>query len=229
MDKGERDRLITRLKIESSEMMDEFAILVDKTKESLEKQRLSPKDLVVLIKHTERSNLEKLFTKYRKINKLFYQLSDYWSFFDYELLCLIIKRHCPELKPELSGYEADFKCYCQRRICELPIDVFKTKREHKNNLYIKTDKNFDKLTINEVKVLECKISRLLNTDLYFLSYHEGCVKLEFQSSRNLDYNIIFQLLRKKHELREIGVTEINFHKFHLSTIDPGMYILRSAK
>ena len=136
--KEERERLIARLEVESGRMKDEFAILVDRVRASLQDQNISPSDLRVLITHSDRNELVKLFKKNKKnIPDLFCALKDYWSFFDYEFLAAIIKRHCPKLITELDNYEDRLKTFCRRRLCEIPSNIFKTKKGHRNKVYIK--------------------------------------------------------------------------------------------
>lgn len=166
-------------------MQDKYAILVDKTREALERQNKTSDDLRVLIKHSHKSKLFVLFKKKKSISKLFLKLSDCWSFFDYEFLLMIIDRFCTELTSDIKEYLSHFEQYCQRRLCEVPNDVFKAKKGHKNNLYVKCDEKFEKITLDRVKKLELKLSKLLGTDLYLLRVDEGCIELIFYSSCEL--------------------------------------------
>ena len=138
------------------------------------------------------------------ITKLFLALGDYWWFFDYELLSLIINRHCMELKPELELYITSFKEYCERRICEVPIDVFK-ERGDEYNLYVKCDHNFDKNTLSDVKDIEGKLSDLLETELYLLGVEEGCVKLVFTNLCAITSPLT---LKQMEELKELKVIHL---------------------
>ena len=120
-----------------------------------------------------------MFETKEDVRELFLELWNYWSFFDYEFLSIIIDRFCSDLKSELQAYISSFKEYCERRICEIPSDVFKKREDDDYNLYVKCDHNFDKDTVKNVKDLECHLSDLLDTELYLLGVEEGCLKLQF--------------------------------------------------
>ena len=186
MSEGERARLIAQLQVESNEMQDKFAMLVDKTREELERQNKTGQDFQVLVKHCHKSKLYHIFQKHNSIKTIFLKLSDYWSFFDYEFLGMIISHYCQSLIANLDSYIEHFKAYCQRRLCEIPIDVFKTKQAHKNNLYIKCDENFEEFKLIDLKTIEIKLSKLLDKELYILRIDEGCIEVVFNSLIEMD-------------------------------------------
>lgn len=73
-------------------------------------------------------------------------------------------------------YESSFKHYCERRLCELPADIF-AKKGDANNLYVKIDKHFSEATADDIKKLAVRLSELLETNLYILKIDEGCIRL----------------------------------------------------
>ena len=178
---GRRERLLAQLELESEKMQNEFAILVDRARESLEENNITCSKLKVLVSHSHKNTLLDLITRSGSIMDLFFELRKYWSFFDYEFLSVIIDRYCLELKPDLKDYVSSFKEYCKRRICEVPANVFSKRTDDEYNLYVKCDYNFDKNTLDDVKKMELKLSNLLDTDLYLLGVEEGCIKLVFNS------------------------------------------------
>ena len=179
--KGRKERLLAQLELDSDNMQNKFAILVDRARASLEEQNIACSNLKVLVSHSRKNKLFDLLDRSGSINDLFLKLRNYWSFFDYEFLSVIIDRHCLELKPDLKDYVSSFKEYCKRRICEVPADVFSKRTDDEYNLYVKCDHNFDKNTLDDVKKMELKLSNLLDTDLYLLGVEEGCIKLVFKS------------------------------------------------
>ena len=213
MTKEQRERLIGRLEHECGRMKNKFAILVDRARESLEVKKISINELKVLIKHSSRNNLVKLFEKMKrkKISNLFYVLSEYWSFFDYEFLALIIERHCPELKTELDKYVDSLKTFCRRRLCEIPSDIFETTKGRKNNLYVKCGQEVYKMKLETAKDLEHKLSELLDTELYLLHVQEGRVEIIFDSYCNLNDKIPLSNQQNK-QLSEMGVTSLRYGK-----------------
>ena len=176
-----KQRLLGRLKVESGVMQDKFAILVDRARESLVKKNVSSGDLKILVKCSQASTLHSIFTEVNSINTLFEKLCDYWSFFDYELVSLIIKRHCKELLSDLDVYKSELKKYCCRRIIEVPTDIFASMNADKNSLFVKCDITFDTMTLEQVKDLESRLSVLLDSDLYLLQIKEGCTLFIFNS------------------------------------------------
>ena len=223
----ERERLIGRLKLESGKMKNKFAILVDKARASLQQQNISANDLKVLITHSDRNELVNLFKKKKNsksIPDLFCALRNYWSFFDYKLLSLIIERHCPELMSELDAYEDNFRTFCRRRLCEIPKDIFKTKKVHKNNLYVKYNQKVDQMKLETAKELELKLSELLEIELYLLEVQEGCVELVFHSLCDLDENIPLrryqQLQLIKMEVIQLRIGDYSFPSMCSDTTGP---------
>ena len=97
-------------------MRQEWAILTDRAREMLIKQNMKCKDLKMLIK-CPFNKLLKLFESELSIDDLFLKLYDHLSFFDYEFLGLIIKRHCPELLSDLDIYVSNLKLWLL--VCEV--------------------------------------------------------------------------------------------------------------
>ena len=222
MTEEERERLIGRLKLESSRMKNKFAILVDRARASLQQQNISASDLKVLVEHSSRNELVNLFKKKKKSIKildLFCALSDYWSFFDYEFLGLIIERHCPELLSELKKYEDQLKMFCHRRLCEIPKDIFKTKKGHKNNLYVKYNQKVNQMKLETAKELELKLSELLDTELHLLEVQEGCVELVFHSHCDLNKNIPLRRYQQLQLTREMEVIQLRIGDYTFPSSD----------
>ena len=131
-------------------------------------------------------------------------MTDHWSFFDYKFLGLIIDGFCTELQADMARYELEFKKYCERRLCEIPADVFETRPNEKNNLYVKCDHYFDKITLKEAKDLELRLAKLLDTELYLLRVEEGCVQLVFGSLCDLSTKLPLNKLQKE-QLSEMKI------------------------
>lgn len=190
--------------MDSDEMQWKFAILVDRTRESLETQKVTCSTLSVLLQHSQENKILNLTRKCKTIRKLFLKLADYWTFFDYEFLRYIIVRHCSELKSELTEYESSFKQYCKRRLCELPANVFGNTGD-RNNLYVKIDRNFTTSKVKDVKKLECRLSRLLDTELCLLKVEKGCIKLTFTCLSEFHSPLSHQHIEK---LKEMKITRL---------------------
>lgn len=175
----EMERLLGRLKFQSHRMQDKFAILVDKTIESLVRQKKTSDDLKPLIKFSHANKLSSLFGEGKSIHSLFLMLGDILSFFDYEFLGLIIKRCCQELTSDLEVYKSELRQYCSRRIIEVPEHIINSRKANESSLFVKCDKSFDDITLNDIKDLELRLSDLLMADLYLLGVENGCTQLVF--------------------------------------------------
>lgn len=204
MDEGQKKRLLCRLEYESEKIQAEFSGLVDKVKTSLENQIMCS-DLVVLIDYSPWKRLVDIFRQASSISVLFLNLRQYCSFFDYELISFIIRHRCPELISYLDEYVSKFDKYCQKRLCEVPVDVFKMK-DHINNLYVKYDGTVN-IKLERIKKLECQLSELLGIDLYLLKVEDGCIKLVF--GRTHDLVDIFPLNSQQREkLSKLGILRL---------------------
>ena len=191
-------------------MMNKFAILVTRTKTSLEEKGKTVTDLKVVFKHSSRNKLtrELYGVQDQDLNEAFLIISDYWSFFDHELLSCIINSYCKDLQPELDNFESDFKVYCKRRLCEVPSNVFGGKKSDKGgSLCMKIDETFDDITGSHTKKLECRLSNLLETNLKLLDFDDGCIELIFCCMHEFD--AIFPLSRKQeNELSEMNILRL---------------------
>lgn len=199
-----KESLLGRLKVQSDDIRSEFAILVDKTRGSLIKQGISSQDLKLLIEYSNNSRLYNLFEKEVEITDLFFKLRKYLSFFDYEFVGLIIKRHCPELTNDLENYKSALKIYCKRRAVEVPADVFKREDADETSLFVKCDKSFESVILNDIKDLQSRLSELLGTDLYLLRVDDGCTELVFDAMCP-----IFPLIKsQRQQLSEMGILKV---------------------
>ena len=116
------------------------------------------------------------------LNEAFVKAKKVWSFFDFETVKKIIKSFFIDdfdLQVELRSYESYFKIYCQRRLCDVPIDfLLRDEVPTKiTNVHVKVDETFNNIRLEKVKVIEQKLSHLLGTDLYLLDVKDGCKEL----------------------------------------------------
>ncbi len=206
-----------RLKRETHEMKDRFAILMGRTLRSLKKHDISVGELKALLKQLNPPKKSKLSNKLKKvkvISKAFEVLYNFWSFFDYKILGAIITSFCFDLKPDLDEYVLKFKEYCNRRVCEVPDDSYSTKlskSEEKKKLHIQIDQNFvdeiKKLKMKDLKDLSNILEDILDTHLQILKIEDGSIILTFHCLHEPD--VLFPLSRRQEEkLQKIGVMRI---------------------
>ena len=208
----QKDKLIQRLTLESDEIKAKFAILVSRTTKSLEKNHVSVDNLKITLKNLGLNELVEKLHDESDLNKALIKASDYWSFFEYETVTSIISSYCKDdddLQQEVESYISSFKIYCQRRLCEVPIDNFETEMHKKTmKLYVKMDETFN-ISLNEVKKIEAKLSVLLDTDLYLCKVEEGCIELIFSCLRKI--KLPFSLnSQQKEDLLKMGVVRLYY-------------------
>lgn len=130
-------------------------------------------------------------------------------FFYYELLSSVIERYqdcSPKLKAELDDYIKQFRIFCQKRLCEVPIGAFSAKKVHPEDVRIKLDAVFT-IPLKNIKAVIKKLSSILNTSLHLVDVVEGCVELTFVCTHEID--VIFPLRAKqKQELSQTKVLKV---------------------
>ena len=194
---------MARLSVESDEMRRKWALLTDRAREMLIKQSIKCQDLKMLIK-CPFNKLLNLFENEMSIDDLFLKLYDHLSFFDHEFLCLVIKRYCAELTQDLDIYVSDLKQYCRRRVVEVPADVFKEEDADESSLFVKCDKSFESVILEDILSLESRLSQLLGVDLFLLRVDDGCTELVFEAMCP-----VFPLTKPQREqLAEMGVLKL---------------------
>jgi hypothetical protein len=139
---------------------------------------------------------------------LFDVISKYISFFDYDLIKDLIRHFgSPNLKKKLRQYKKMFNEYSKRRVIECPDDAFGDVHETEKLIKLKTDKDMEKLTVEELKKLQYQISSVLGQRvLRLLRVEEGCVQLTFRMTcEELTLNS-----KQQQDLRNVGVSSITY-------------------
>ncbi len=220
----EKERLLARLKVESDELRDEFAILVHRTKMSLLNQCITGEKLKGLIEWSRASRLVALFEKGLNMDELFSKLRNHISFFDCEFLSLIIKGLCPELKNDLDEYKAALKSYCLRRVVEVPADAFQKGDADTCKLFVKCDKSFEDIVLQDIKDLQSRLSKLLKTDLCLLQVEDGCTELVFDAM-----SPVFLLTKaQQNQLSAMGILKVYNLLYQSTTALPEKTLSLSA-
>ena len=205
--KIERDDLLTKLMEDYSMIKQEFACLVYSTLQSLKSQNKTLEELAVAVEmYLPQHGVRTLFSSAESLNHMFLKnLSEYWSFFDYELLAFIIKSQCKELQADLNEYIKMFKEYCKRKFSEVPT-YFNSKAGGKfyYNLIVKIKEEFDHITMEQVKEVESRLKMCTGLDLSLSRVGDGCIELVFISLSG-ELPLSFQ---DKEELYEMGVLKL---------------------
>ena len=236
---GRAKLLKSRLKIETNNMITQFTVLVGKTLVSILEKKTSVKTLRTTLTNLNGRNGNKLTEQLQKISDMdeaFFELTQFWSFFEYNILTCIIQTFSSELQPELDRYTSLLKEYCKRRIHEVPDDSgCSEESEEEKILYIRIDKSFSdeikRIKIEDLTDLESNIGLLLGTNLLYLEIMEGSIIISFKCLHEFD--VIFPLCPKQEEeLKKIGVTGIysknhEYFRHSLPLTETGWYITNS--
>ena len=206
----QREELIAELKVESEDMRLKFATLVSLMNKSLQNNKVSVSELTVTFQTIDLDELVEILEDETDMNKAMLKACDFWSFFDYEIVKNIISTHCrddADLQQEVESYESDFKTYCERRLCEVPMDSLKADIPSKtSNLHVKIDENF-KIKLCRIKIIETRLSRLLDKRLYLLKVEDGCIELVFNYLGRIKLSLPLNS-QEEEELSEMGVLRL---------------------
>ena len=197
---------------DSEELLKQFAILVGRTTTSLKKWNVRVPDLISLLKNYHAESMLEQMEDETEISKALIKVCDYWSFFDHDLLSDIIRGYCKDdadLQNDLDLYLADFKYFCQRKLCEVPINIFGSEMfgEECTYLYAKLEHTRDDIgTIKaeDINQLNRQLSKILHTKVRLVRFKEGCIELTYSS---LHVTSLLNDLQRK-ELVKIGVVKL---------------------
>ena len=156
-------------------------------------------------------NLHEKVRDYESISDIISELSEHISFFDYAIIRRFIREFgSANNKRKLKKYRGMFREYSKRRVIECPNDAFGVVDKAEKVWVIKTDKNFETLTVNDVKMLQCEMNKELgsvNKPMRLLSVEEGCVQLIFRGFGEEKFIITD---KQQQNLRNLGVLSIRY-------------------
>ena len=200
-------------------MRSKFATLVSLMNKSLQNNKVSVSELTVTFKNIDLDELVEILEDETDMNKAILKASDFWSFFDYEIVKSIISSHCADFQQKMESYESDFTIYCERRLCEVPMDILKADVPSKtSNLHVKIDEDF-KIKLCKMKRIENRLSHLLDKRLYLLKVEDGCIELVFNYFGRIKLSLPLNS-QQEEELSEMGVLRLyddNHEYYHAPT------------
>ena len=121
----------------------------------------------------------------KNMQEVFMILSDYWSWYNYYLLEVIVKKFgAKEDKANLQEYLDKFTLFLKKRLPQLQdsVEVGTRYRRGQKKLLFKVDKHWDTIPLEQIKELHHKIAEILKVPLhvlYLASVSKGCICLEF--------------------------------------------------
>lgn len=145
---------------------------------------------------------------------------EYYSFFDYDILEVIIGTLGFEKdKEDFAKYKEDFKEYAKRRLF---IDQSSSNSSigpngEKDLMYVKLDSTYNECEKGHLKSLEKRLSNILNLNegvLQLRRVEEGCIQLVFKIPDFIS-EVVFHLSKDQESaLQELGVTKLDCRDYH---------------
>lgn len=144
------------------------------------------------------------------ITELFGRISKYFSFFDYDLIRLLVRTLGSNSdKKKYNKYKKTFQGFSELRLCECPGDAFGDVEISEKVYALKIDnKSMDSFTLQELQMNNILGHRLLR----ILSVEDGCIKLTIRTFEDEEFNVSEKQLR---ELGELDVISISYGDKHL--------------
>ena len=209
----ERTNLIHRLKEDTASIENDFIALEFRLRKALIRSENTAKEIIHIIMRKNQKYCE-VFEDCDTIDKLLDEAEKHWSFFDYDLIELLIlclfedEQH--HLKVLLKDYIASFEKYARRRICECPSNVFEDEKKNGKVVVFKIEEcNFEAMKVDELKKLCSRLNSAIGSyKLRLLKTDPGCVQLTFRALPSAD-EMIQKLTREEQQaLRNMGVLSI---------------------
>ena len=220
----QQQELKGRLQFESREIVMRFQELVTATVQSLVARNVSKEVLVTHIMalgvfnsvyegRTPLHHRSLSVNMASSVPQLFLSLSDFISFFNYQVIEHIIKSlGTEEDKAKLQKYKEDFNQYAKRRIFECPPEFGPVSDADHADIFVKLDAQYDEYTVAEIEVFRHKLSEILRVSsesaLRLCRVEKGCIQLTFQMPTFIKQEIFPLSREQERALAAVGVIRL---------------------
>ena len=208
MSEKEKRFKMRQLQKETERLKAKFTNLVFDLQKSV-KEKCTLDDLHSFLTFHE-AKFEELLQGCKTIPEAFRKASKFWSFYDRDLIKLMMNRFgTTRNKEALKEFRKKFQDYSKRRICECPSDTFGNEEESEKTLALKSEMKIDKTTVEEFEKLEHAMRRALGGPVIrLLHIDEGCIELKY---RALDDGIIDTITEEQQlALQSLGFVHISY-------------------
>ena len=191
--KEQQQDLTDRLRFESRRIMLKFQHVVSVAIESLIRREVTVDKLLSHLtilaafdpvkKEPLSLNCYADLMKADTIPKVFIALSNYVSFFNYDIIDQIITElGTEEDKQELQKYKDDFKLYAKRRIYECSPQLGPVSEMGHVDIIVKVDSHYETYTVQELRDFRKRLMEILHISSVLNLYkaEKGCFQLTFQ-------------------------------------------------
>ncbi len=206
MSEEELNHFCTKLYKDTIAMKTRFDNLVFTLKQAVKSYPVT--DIASLLKSHEK-HFERPLRQCASISEVFDNAASLWSFYNYDIVKILIIRHGTKSdKEHLEKYEEEFREYSKRRICECPKDAFGVQKKSEKCFALKTDKNMNYFTLEQLNDLQFEMNKILGRKfLRLLRIEDGCVRLIF---RSLSDDMMDLSTEQQMKLRLLGVLKISY-------------------
>lgn len=225
----EREVLEIELNDDYLSINQEYATFASSLHRSLKERGISPVDLADCLMELQgyeplsncpdEKGICLLENRYSEIKEakdimgVFEILSDYHSFFNYDIIAFIAKNLGMESdKKNLATYQAALETYCRHHVFECPS--YSSKSSRFPDLILKVDPKVtesDKFTLKSLNRFKQKVVKTLKVTKYSLklcSIKKGCLEITFQIPPHIKEAIMPLSNDQNEALRHIGVQNV---------------------
>ena len=190
----QQEELRGKLWFETREIVIKFQELVSATIQSLVTRKVSKEMLVSHVMalrvfdsvYKRRTSLHhRSFTFQSDIPSVFEVLSDFFSFFNYQVIeYIIIALGTEQDNENLQAYKKQFSQYAKRRIFECLPEFGPVSDADHADIFVKLDSHYDDYTVAEIEGFRHKLNEILCVSsqgiLRLCRVEKGCIQLMFQ-------------------------------------------------
>ena len=231
----QQERLKIRLCVESEDIVRKFGHLQSRVYESLCERNVSVDKLVTHLltlgafDPVHKGSQKPVFQAFskelwnaRSIEEVLYIIRSCISFFNYHIIEHIVNELGTEQdRVELQKYEKEFDEYSKRRVYECPPDYWSETEASHVDLVLKVDSVYEEFTVKELKMFECRLSRILNVSpqsvLLLCRVEEGCLQLIFQVPSFVQQEIFPLSSEQEIALAAEGVIRLTCEDYQFTT------------
>ena len=198
LDSASKINLQAKLLSDTNDMIKKFAKLISSTKKSLKQNEVEPEDVAMIalsvsamgpgaVRMPLLKEHENELLSAKTVSRVILTLMPYISFFNHEILKLIIDELGSEAdKQRLQQYLSDFDRFCKRSVFEVPPTAYalaaSNNLEKHKMLAVKLSgagASFTLMNVLSARERFAKVVGLQPASLYLCHIDEGCVKLTF--------------------------------------------------
>ena len=196
-----------------------FGCLVFDVMKNIEKSR-SLDEVVTLLTFSMKTGSEEFASHCSSYGEVFRKISNLISFFDYDLLKLLIhKMGSSSVKRKLKKYKQKFQQFTKRCVCEVPKGAFGDANKSEKVFVIKCDKSIETMTLEELHKLQYKMNKILGHKLLrLLDIKDGCVELAIRCLECHMHNLSISEKQQK-DLKKLGVLSIRYGDIYVICYD----------